>query len=221
VTTLIDRWRSAVRGAGATVDAELVTGAGLELIDRWREPHRHYHDVAHLDAVLSVVEWHADVAAEPDLVRLAAWWHDAVYEPRAVGDDNERESAALAGRVLSRLGLAPVAVAEVERLVLLTAGHAVDPTDANAALLCDADLGVLGGDPDAYDRYAAAIRREYAHVPAAAFRDGRGAVLRQLLLLPTLYRVPALAGRWERPARANLARELATLATEQIGADGT
>ncbi|MEV1285896.1 metal-dependent phosphohydrolase [Micromonospora sp. NPDC049679] len=212
---LIDRWRSAVRGAGATGDEETVTGAGIELIERWREPQRHHHDVTHLDAVLSVVDGHADFAAEPDLVRLAAWWHDAVYDPRADGDRNERESAALAGRVLAGLGLAPAAVAEVDRLVLLTAGHAVDPGDRDGALLCDADLGVLAGAPDAYDRYAAAVRREYAHVPAGAFRDGRAAVLRRLLRLPALYRVPALAARWEGPARANLARELAALAAEE------
>ncbi|WP_091551059.1 HD domain-containing protein [Micromonospora pattaloongensis] len=211
MTALIDDWRDAVRDSGATADGDTVAAAGAELIDRWREPHRRYHDVAHLAAVLAVVREHAEFATRPALVRLAAFWHDAVYDPAAGDGANERDSAELAGRVLRRLGIAPTDVAEVQRLVLLTAGHAVPPGDRDGALLCDADLAVLAGPPAAYDAYAAAIRREYAHVPDPAFRAGRAAVLRQLLALPALYRVPPLAGRWERPARANLARELAAL----------
>ncbi|MFG3421970.1 metal-dependent phosphohydrolase [Micromonospora sp. NPDC049460] len=207
---LLDRWRAAARGAGATDPAQR-DRAGAELLGRWREPHRHHHTVAHLTVVLDVVDAHASSAARPDLVRLAAWCHDAVYNPRAEGDANERDSAALADALLTRSGLPADAVAEVRRLVLLTAGHAVDPGDADGALLCDADLAVLAAPPGAYDHYAAAIRREYAHVPDPAFRAGRARVLAGLLALPALFRLPPLATRWEARARANLARELATL----------
>lgn len=204
------RFRAAALGAGAP-DTDAVAALGFELLDRWREPHRHYHDLAHLTAVLSVVDAEATAAAEPDRVRLAAWFHDAVYDPRAPGDENERRSSALAVRALTGLGLPPDGVAEVERLVLLTAGHRVEPDDSNGALLCDADLAVLAAPPEAYERYVGAVRREYAHLPDPVFRAGRASVLRHLLDLPALYRVPALAARWERPARANLARELAAL----------
>ncbi|MGW5671933.1 HD domain-containing protein, partial [Micromonospora sp. NPDC003776] len=102
-------------------------------------------------------------------------------------------------------------VTEVRRLVLLTAGHAVPPEDPDGALLCDADLAILAAPPAAYDRYAAAVRREYAHVPDPAFRAGRAQVLTALLALPALYRLPEPHARWESAARANLARELATL----------
>jgi len=78
-------------------------------------------------------------------------------------------------------------------------------------LLCDADLAVLARSTDGYDRYAAAIREEYAHVPEEAFRAGRAAVLRHLLDLPAVYRLPRLRDRWEEPARANLRRELDAL----------
>ncbi|MGC4787049.1 metal-dependent phosphohydrolase [Micromonospora sp. DT178] len=207
---LLDRWRAAARGAGMTDAAEL-TRVGEDLLTRWREPHRHYHDADHLAAVLDVVDAHAPAAGRPDLVRLAAWCHDAVYDPRAGGDANERDSAALAGTLLTRAGLPADAVAEVRRLVLLTAGHAVEPGDADGALLCDADLAVLAAPPEAYDRYAAAIRREYAHVPEPAFRAGRARVLAGLLALPALFRLPPLTRRWESQARANLTRELSTL----------
>jgi predicted metal-dependent HD superfamily phosphohydrolase len=113
--------------------------------------------------------------------------------------------------VLAGLGAPPAIVDDVNRLVLLTAGHVTERRDRDGALLCDADLAVLAGSPADYDAYAAAVRREYAHVPDADFRAGRADVLRRLLALPALYRVPKLRAAWEPAARANLERELAGL----------
>jgi predicted metal-dependent HD superfamily phosphohydrolase len=210
VADLVDRFRAAAVAAGA-VDGPDVAEAGAELMARWAEPHRHYHTVEHLRAVLEVVDAYAGLARHPDLVRLAAWCHDAVYDPTEGGYANERASAELGGRILSWIGLPTAAVDEVRRLVLLTARHDVPSGDPDGALLCDADLAVLARSPAEYDRYAAAIRREYAHAPDSAFRAGRAAVLEHLLGLPQLFRSPLLSRRWERRARANLVRELAEL----------
>ncbi|MFY1625279.1 metal-dependent phosphohydrolase [Micromonospora sp. WMMD723] len=210
MTELIDRWVAAARAAGA-VDGPALTAAGADLLARWREPHRRYHTERHLRAVLDVVDRHADLADRPERVALAAWTHDAVYDPRAAADANERASAELAGTLLAGLGVPAATVAEVRRLVLLTAGHLVTPGDRDGALLCDADLAVLATPPEVYDGYAAAVRAEYAHVPEADFRTGRAGVLDGLLALPALFRLPPLAARWEEPARANLRRELASL----------
>jgi predicted metal-dependent HD superfamily phosphohydrolase len=174
-----------------------------ELLDRWREPHRHYHTLAHLAAMLAIVgQW--------PVVELAVWFHDAVYDPRAT--DNEEASAELAERSLPAVGAAPATVAEVARLVRLTATHDSAPGDGAGALLCDADLSILAADPARYDAYAAAVRREYGHVPDEVFRIGRAEVLRHLLGLPVLYRVVPERAQWEVRARANLTRELSALA---------
>jgi predicted metal-dependent HD superfamily phosphohydrolase len=207
---LVARFRTAAVRAGVA-DGPPVHKAGAELLTRWGEPHRHYHTVEHLVAVLDVVDAYDSLATNPDLVRLAAWYHDARYDPTARGIANERASAELGSAVLSALGLPIAAIAEVRRLVLLTAGHDVPSGDPDGALLCDADLAILARPPAEYDRYAAAIRREYAHVPDNAFRAGRAAILDHLLGLPQLFRSAPLAQRWERPARANLKRELANL----------
>jgi len=189
----------------------------MYLLGSWSEPHRQYHDVGHLTAVLDVIDRYADLAAHPDRVRMAAWLHDAVYDPRALGDANERDSAEFAEGLLTTLG-APVEVAaEVARLVGLTAGHATGADDPDGELLCDADLAVLAGDEEQYAAYAAAIRREYAHVPDADFRAGRSRVLTALLELPSIYRLASLRDAWEERARSNLTRELDALA----GADRT
>ena len=117
------------------------------VVAAWGEPHRRYHDLHHLAAVLGLVRELGAAAADPAAVALAAWYHDVAYDPRR--GDNEQVSARRARAGLT--GLVPEArVEEVVRLVLLTAGHAAEPGDANGAVLCDADLAVLAGPPAAY-----------------------------------------------------------------------
>jgi predicted metal-dependent HD superfamily phosphohydrolase len=187
------------------------------LVAAWSEPHRRYHDLAHLAAVLGLIG-RLEGATDPDAVRLAAWYHDAVYEPTR--QDNEQVSAQRARAGLR--GLVPdERIAEVERLVLLTAGHDPEPGDANGAVLCDADLAVLAGPPDAYAAYASAVREEYGHLSDEDFTAGRIAVLESLLALPVLYRTPEAARQWTDTARANLTAELTLLRRrEASGAAG-
>src|SRR4051812_12577829 len=65
------------------------------LLRRWSEPQRRYHTVEHLAAVLDRIDELVDVqkeyAEDPDAVRLAAWFHDAVYLPER--STNEERSA--------------------------------------------------------------------------------------------------------------------------------
>lgn len=203
VDDLLTRW-SAVVGAGP--DAQR---AGRDLVERWSQPHRHYHALEHLRAVLDAVDTLAGHAADADVVRLAAWFHDAVYDGHP-GDD-ERASAELARSVLAGLDVSGDRVDEVARLVELTARHDPRRGDQNGEVLCDADLAVLGGSPDAYASYASAVRLDFAHVDDDAFRRGRAAVLEQLLSMDPLYRTLTGRERWEAGARRNLGTELMLL----------
>jgi predicted metal-dependent HD superfamily phosphohydrolase len=206
--TLAAAWRYLL--AGRPEARGDVTGTGDRLLDRWSEPHRGYHDLAHLAAVLAHLTALGEHPFDPDAVRLAAWYHDAVYAGRP---DDEERSAALAERELGRAGLAlePTLVAEVARLVRGTATHDPAPGDRNGEALCDADLAVLAGDPGTYAAYVAGVRDEYAAVPDPAFRAGRARLLRALLDSPTLFRTPYGQQVWEAPARANVERELREL----------
>jgi predicted metal-dependent HD superfamily phosphohydrolase len=186
------------------------------LVAAWSEPHRRYHDLAHLAAVLGLVGGLVDHADDPDAVRLAAWYHDVAYDPQRT--DNEQVSAARARAGLR--GLVPDGrIDEVERLVLLTATHDTGPDDANGAVLCDADLAVLAGPPEAYAGYASAVRAEYDHLSDAEFTAGRIAVLERLLALPQLYRLPAVAADWTPRARANMQAELVLLRARAASGD--
>lgn len=122
--------------------------------------------------MLSTVDTLASHATAADLVRLAAWYHDAVYDLRR--DDNEERSAGLVEVELAALGLPAAGVARVASLVRVTAGHDAPPGDSDAEVLCDADLAVLGGPRPAYDSNVAAVRREYSHVDEVGWQAGRG-----------------------------------------------
>lgn len=202
MSALLDQWVGLFWRLGAP--AEDASATGTALLDRWSASPRHYHDRRHLVAVLDAVT----TLDGSDTVLMSAWWHDAIYDPRR--DDNEQRSADLAAETLAGLGLDPAVITEVVRLVLLTIDHVTVESDVDGQVLCDADLGVLAGEPAVYDSYVADVRREYAFVDDTGWRAGRSTVLRQLLALPGLYRTPT--GRtWESAARANLSRELAGL----------
>ncbi|AVH96192.1 MULTISPECIES: HD domain-containing protein [Streptomyces] len=209
---LLRRWNATLLAARAGREGPDPAPYGRNLLARWAEPQRRYHTVDHLRAVLDRVDELTDQGGEGgelELVRLAAWFHDAVYRPDR--SENEERSAVLAEKALAEAGLTPHEVTEVARLVRLTVTHDPDDGDLNGETLCDADLAVLASDPDTYARYAAAVREEYGFVPDDAFREGRAAVLRHLLDLPRLFRTPYGAAVWEEKARENVERELKEL----------
>lgn len=182
---------------------------GLDLLQRWNEPHRHYHGLPHLSSVLRVSGALERAGELPDHLRsatlLAGWFHDAVYSGSA-GEDEEL-SAQLAERQLDDLVSAAV-VEEAARLIRLTASHAPAEGDTSGSVLVDADLEVLGRAPAGYQRYVAQVRADYAHVPDEQFALGRAQVLRGLLESPRLFRTATGYRLWEGRARRNLELEL-------------
>ncbi|MFJ9686029.1 hypothetical protein ACIRRX_10120 [Streptomyces bacillaris] len=206
---LADRWRETLLAARAGAEGPDPLPYAENLLARWAEPQRRYHTTAHLTAVLDRIDTLAPYADDVHAVRLAAWFHDAVYRPDRT--ENEERSAALAERALPEAGVGEAVTAEVARLVRLTVTHDPAEGDRDGEVLCDADLAVLAGGPQEYAAYAAQVREEYGFVPDEAFRAGRAAVLRQLLALPRLFRTPYGAAEWEERARHNLATELELL----------
>ncbi len=116
VDALLQRWRPLLASSPCSADQIDATGRGL--LASWAEPQRRYHMSPHLQDVLDRIDELADHAADLDAVRLAAWYHDAVYAGRP---DNEDNSARRADSELSALGLSPELVSETTRLIRLTA----------------------------------------------------------------------------------------------------
>ena len=197
------RWRE----TWALLGAPPPPGPFADLLARYGEGHRAYHDLGH---VLDCLAHAADARGSlehPGCVELALWFHDAVYDPRAA--DNEGRSAELAGRRLA--GLAPAeVVAHVEGLVLATR-HPSRPTAPDARAVVDIDLAILGASPARFAAYDRAIRREYEWVPEPVYRRERTRALQALLDLRPIYLTEPFE-RLEAPARANLRAAIEALA---------
>ncbi|HYP45788.1 MAG TPA: HD domain-containing protein [Propionibacteriaceae bacterium] len=182
---------------------------GEDLLARYCEPHRHYHNATHLASVLRHVE---ELAGDHDLflVRLAAWFHDAVYAVPPGQLTNEEASARLAFRELSRAGLEQEDLNEVARLVRVTATHTPGARDPEGELLCDADLAILASPSAEYQAYAEAIRAEYAAIPEEQFIAGRLEIM-GALAETDIFRT-GKARALVAPAKANVEAECARLA---------
>jgi predicted metal-dependent HD superfamily phosphohydrolase len=186
----------------------LTAGADLRdaLLAAYADPERGYHDTTHLAEVLGRIDElaTAGVRFDPLPVRLAAWFHDAVYDGER---DAEERSAAWAEDALAGL-VDDAVVAEVARLVRLTETHRPDEDDANGCVLSDADLAILAAPAERYAAYVTAVRAEYDHLDDVTFDAGRRVVLDGLVAKPRLFHTAYALAHWEAPPRANGAAEL-------------
>jgi len=198
-------WTALWAALGLTVPP----GVWSALVEAYRSPERHYHGLGHIGDSLRRFDAVAHLAREPALVRLALWFHDAVYDTRR--SDNEARSAAWADTVLGEAGASAHARSVVGGLIRAT-DHAAPAPTSDAALLCDVDLAVLGGSARRFEVYQQAVRAEYAWVPEARFVEGRAALLRRFLDRDRIYQTPPFQRRYEARARRNLTTALDRLA---------
>ncbi len=175
----------------------------------YSRPDRAYHNLDHVAAMLDIVSRFEGILHEPLEVRLAVWFHDYVYDTRR--KDNEEQSAGYTTVIFDREQWALLRP-RLRELILATKMHHARWGDTDCQLLVDADLAVLGSDAVDYDRYAQAIREEYAWVPEDEYRAGRKKVLEGFLERDRLYYTESLFEAHEAVARANLRREIESLA---------
>lgn len=204
-------------------DPRRTTPLREELIARWGEPHRSYHDPVHLAEVLAALDELAEggelAGRDRHLAAMVAWFHDAVYEPAESPGANEEASAVLAEERLPQLGVPAGDVATIARLVRESASHEMSTPDPVSSAFHDADLWILSAPTDRFDGYCAQVRIEYGHVPAADYARGRSAVLTPFVDRERLYLTDHAHEHWTGRARLNLRRELDRLAAPGGSAD--
>jgi predicted metal-dependent HD superfamily phosphohydrolase len=217
---LITWWTLDVRDVAPRAPGiDVVARAGAELLARWTEPDRRYHTTTHLVEMFGALEELEDAGEIDDrqcsVARLAAWFHDSVYDAAARSGSNEADSAALARETLRRLSFDEPDIDAIDRLIRLTARHDADAAQPLDAAFHDSDLWILSAPQDRFDGYCEQIRQEYADVPDTAYRDGRSAILAPLLHRDRIYRTAHALHNWETSATINLGRELARLRNPQ------
>ena len=202
------RWQSLMThlasdhaGAEATWDA---------VVQHYTEPHRAYHNFFHIMALLRHADAERASIRHPEVVELAIWFHDVIYDTHAT--DNELRSAAWARQAMETMRIEPGLIPPVEQCILATQRHEViSPQVSDLPLFLDLDLAILGAPETAYRRYCRAIRAEYDWVPERAYRAARQKILKALIERPALFHTPAMAARYEEQARHNIEWELREL----------
>lgn len=179
------------------------------LESHYRESHRLYHNLRHIDSMLA----HLDSSQSgDDAVELAIWFHDIVYDPRS--RDNEAESARLFEECFGRIIDVQLSV-DVVRLILATDYSLERTGSSDEDLIRDIDLSILAAEPVDYLAYCSAIRREYLHVPENEFVAGRRGILRRFLA-GRIYFTTGFA-EFESAARRNIGTELELLGEMSAG----
>ena len=206
------RWQE-LAGRFCSDDAA-IDAAWIEIENGYSEQGRHYHTLSHVAALFLLEDEYARAIVQPEAFGFAIFYHDLIY--KVARSDNEAMSAVAARRRLEGLGADDEIVGMTCGLIEATAhmGDGDLPGGADAALLIDFDLCILGASRRDYAAYAEAVRREYAIYSDDDYGHGREQVLCSFLARPQIYHTPELFARWEEPARENLSWELAHLTAE-------
>jgi predicted metal-dependent HD superfamily phosphohydrolase len=206
---LRDQWLSDVAALGCT-NTSHSTNVLNGILARYAEPHRRYHSVNHVVHVLKAAD---DLLAAEGVdlqsemgrtVRLALWYHDAIYDVRS--GSNEQDSAVLAESELALLKLSVHVRMAIARLIMITKYPAI-PTSHDEAIVHDADLVILRAPREVYRRYVDQVRAEYSFVSDDDWVVGRRRVMEGFLNAEYIFHTKTATAE-EHIARANITSEL-------------
>jgi predicted metal-dependent HD superfamily phosphohydrolase len=189
-------------------DEKLKNTLWNELEKQYSSPKRHYHNLMHLENMITELDAVKKQIANYDVILFSVFYHDVVYD--ATAGDNEEKSAEFARKRLSMLNAGKDFSNAVARQIVATKKHEKN-NDADTNFLLDADLSVLGKDWGTYRQYATQIREEYAIYPDILYKPGRKKVLQHFLTFETIYKTDEFKQKYEQQARRNLAAEAESL----------
>ncbi len=127
-----------------------------------KAPSQHVIRVINAVSILSKLESISNDATE--LLRIAALYHDVGYPNGSI--NHEERSAEIAGTTLKRFDLNPQSIATVKNSILATQGTFKDgtivtsPQTLEQKILCDADMSIVGEDPDVFLEVNDLLRQE-------------------------------------------------------------
>jgi predicted metal-dependent HD superfamily phosphohydrolase len=194
-----------------TADTKLLSTLFTKISKNYQSRSRYYHNLTHIAAMLELSDEYAALLQQKDVVDLAIFYHDVIYNP--LRKDNEERSAKRAVRDLTKLRWPKEEIQLVETYILATKTHNLQGfgNESDLAYLLDFDLSVLGAAWSVYSTYRQHIRKEYSTYPYFIYNPGRAKVLRHFLKRPAIYYTKIFQQEREKQARENLQRELQLL----------
>ncbi len=179
-----------------------------EVISKYSEPHRSYHNLSHIYSLLMMAEEYYDFIENPVLFELSIWFHDLIYDPSR--NDNEEKSADRALELLSPF-LADSFLENLKQMILSTIEHSPILKDNDNELFLDLDMSVLATEPTIYHQYTTAIRKEFSLFPDELYQAGRKSVLGKFIAGDHIFMTDFFKENFEKQAVENIQNELSSL----------
>lgn len=218
---LLTSFVDAMQQIGATAAETDLEHEGADLMQRWNAPNRQLHNLRRLMNTLTHIDEIASSAHDPDILRVAAWYHGAFLNKALeikLGGFQANFAATRcidhAHNRLTNLGVPEEVVARIDELIAFLTRHRAPRSDFDAQVLVDADLAGLACSPQDYKKLRTSLRAELSELDDLQFVRARIALIKKLLSYETIYQSP-LGSAWENTARANLEVELTRLDREK------
>ena len=218
---LLTSFVDAMQQIGATASQTDLEQEGANLAERWSASQRQMHNLRRLMNTLTYIDEISSSAHDPDILRVAAWYHGAflnkALEIKLGGFQANFASTRCidhAHNRLTNLGVADEVVARIDELIAFLTRHRAPRSDFDAQVLVDADLAGLACSPQDYKKLRTSLRAELSELDDLQFVKARLALVKKLLSYETIYQSP-LGSAWENTARANLEVELTRLDREK------
>jgi len=179
------------------------------IAEHYSESARAYHNLSHIQSLLSLSESFLDKVQDRGALCFAIWFHDAIYDTQR--SDNEEKSAEFAVEALASLGVPEQTIATTREMILATKHHRGADLSWDMKVFLDLDTSILGAPGEIYEEYSRAIRKEYSWVPDVLYREGRMKILNDFLGRERIYHTEEINANYEAQARHNIAEEIKAL----------
>ncbi|MBD3213471.1 MAG: hypothetical protein GF311_12760 [Candidatus Lokiarchaeota archaeon] len=142
-----------------SIDIDLIENLYDIIEKRYDSSNRHYHNLTHINLMLSEVKRFKNRIDDYDSVLFAIWFHDIIYDP--LKGDNEERSAECAREFLVKINYEKNRIRKIEELILRTKDHTIQDGNENydLNLFLDLDLLILGMEREQYVKYAKNIKK--------------------------------------------------------------
>lgn len=199
----LDRFRSTWQRnlvEGAADDSEAIHG---QLLKAYREPHRRYHTLAHIEHCISMFDQCKPLIAVPAALEIAIWLHDVILE--AGRRDNEEKSAELYLELSD--GAHPEEFRQlIYRMIMATVHNGNSLEDADSIYMVDIDLSSFALSWEEFLRDSLDLRAENPQLSDDDYQLNQTGFQRRLLARPRFFLSDYFFERYEQQARGNLAR---------------
>lgn len=188
-----------------TDNQNLIENSWAEIDKKYCEKERHYHNFEHLENMFRELNGIKANIQDYTAIAFSVFYHDVIYN--ASSKSNEEKSARFAEKHLKQIGAQAGFIKKISRQIMATRFHDKSG-DNDTDYLVDADLSVLGQEPEKYKEYTQKVRKEYCIYPDFLYNPGRKKVLQHFLESESIFKTEYFREKYEQQAIKNIRSEI-------------